>query len=302
MENEKSNEIKDEYIINDIYKKIISSIQQFIDNNKESKDILKKTLNYILNSINYIIKGYLIQISNNKYINLVNDLEKNIKQLNEKEKRLLEKISHLEFELITNKKINEKNTPIKQEEYESIIKKLKKKFQEEKELYKLNEIKYIDRIEELAKLNKELNIQIENLENEILNNSNNSNSLIKNSFTFYKSKTPKKNYSINYFGKKKFNFSSIKEIKDYDSSLNSNLSSPKYIDIKKKYSIENKLRLYKLYQKNKHTNLQNKFFINQNNDKFNFIIKNNGKNIKHLLPRNPFERKEKHYYSAFLKY
>ena len=164
---------------------------------------------------------------------MVNDLEKNIKQLNEKEKRLLEKISHLEFELITNKKINEKNTPIKQEEYESIIKKLKKKFQEEKELYKLNEIKYIDRIEELAKLNKELNIQIENLENEILNNSNNSNSLIKNSFTFYKSKTPKKNYSINYFGKKKFNFSSIKEIKDYDSSLNSNLSSPKYIDYKK---------------------------------------------------------------------
>ena len=302
MEYENSNKINDEYngiIINDIYNKIIFSIKQFIDNNKESKDKLEKTLNYILNSINYIIKGYLIQFSKNKYINLINDLEKNIKELNEKEKRLLEKISYLEFELITNKKINEKNKPIKQEEYESIIKKLKKKFQDEKELYKLNEIKYIDRIEELTKLNKELNKEIENLQNERLNNSN---SFIKNSSTFYKSKTPKKNYSINFFEKKKFNFSSVKDINDIDYSLNSNLSSPKYIDIKKKYSIENKLRLYKLYQKNKHSNLQSKFFINQNNDKFNFIIKNNGKNIKHLLPRNPFERKEKHYYSAFLKY
>ena len=38
------------------------------------------------------------------------------------------------------------------------------------------------------------------------------------------------------------------------------------------------------------------------NDNFNFIIKNISKNIKHLLPKNPFEMKEKHYYSAFLKH
>ena len=71
MEYENSNKINDEYngiIINDIYNKIIFSIKQFIDNNKESKDKLEKTLNYILNSINYIIKGYLIQFSKNKYI------------------------------------------------------------------------------------------------------------------------------------------------------------------------------------------------------------------------------------------
>ena len=76
----------------------------------------------------------------------------------------------------------------------------------------------------------------------------------------------------------------------------------KVIDFKSKNSLQNRFRLYKYYQKNKNTDLQNKFFINQNYDKFNYIINNNNKHIKHLSPRNPFDRKEKHYYSAFLKY
>ena len=117
-------------------------------------------------------------------------------------------------------------------------------------------------------------------------------------------KLSKKGNSYNNIFKKKIN--------NYSTGDENNISrlnefsyynqSSKYFEFNNKNSIDDKFRLYKYYQKNKNTNLQNKFFINQNYDKLNYIINNNSKNIKHLLPRNPFDKKEKHYYSAFLKY
>ena len=292
--------------ITNILKNIISLIELFIKNNIESPILIENTLNYIYSHIENIINGNFY-FTKSEYSNIINDLEEKLKEFIIKEKKYKEEISNLQFELITIQKIIEKNKPIKQEQYESIIKKLKIKFQNEKDTYKLNEIKYIDKVEELTKINRDLNKQIEELELDKIEKDQNLNNSIKvenrTNYTIYRKLSKKGNSYNNIFKKKINNYSTGDE--NNISRLNEfsyyNQSS-KYFEFNNKNSIDDKFRLYKYYQKNKNTNLQNKFFINQNYDKLNYIINNNSKNIKHLLPRNPFDKKEKHYYSAFLKY
>ena len=292
--------------ITNILKNIISLIELFIKNNIESPILIENTLNYIYSHIENIINGNFY-FTKSEYSNIINDLEEKLKEYIIKEKKYKEEISNLQFELITIQKIIEKNKPIKQEQYESIIKKLKIKFQNEKDTYKLNEIKYIDKVEELTKINRDLNKQIEELELDKIEKDQNLNNSIKvenrTNYTIYRKLSKKGNSYNNIFKKKINNYSTGDE--NNISRLNEfsyyNQSS-KYFEFNNKNSIDDKFRLYKYYQKNKNTNLQNKFFINQNYDKLNYIINNHNKNIKHLLPRNPFDKKEKHYYSAFLKY
>ena len=293
--------------ITTLLKNIISLIELFIKNNIESPILIENTLNYIYSHIENIINGNFY-FTKSEYSNIINDLEEKLKEYIIKETKYREEISNLQFELITTQRIIEKNKPIKQEQYESIIKKLKIKFQNEKDTYKLNEIKYIDKVEELTKINRDLNEQIKELEldkkdkEQILNNT------IKveyrTNYNCYRNLSKKGKSYNNIFKRRIKNCSthndenSVSKGKDF-SYYN---QSSKFLEFQKKNSIDGKFRLYKYYQKNKNTDLQKKFFINQNQDKLNYIINNNNKNIKNLLPRNPFDRKEKHYYSAFLKY
>ncbi len=292
---ENNNNNSQENSSENLLKKILLILENYIDNNLESKEKLEKTLCYILDCIENIIQGNYVIFSNSEYLNIIQELEIKLKEYNEREKQLIEENSILQFEIISCQKILEKNKPIKKEEYELIIKKLKKKFQEEKSLYKLNEIRYFDKIKELTKINRDLNKKIEELETEKLEKK-------KRTISAYNKKNnnfQKGNSSINIFHKNT-SFDNNNSIKTINESFD--FYKKKYIDFKSKNSLQNRFRLYKYYQKNKNTDLQNKFFINQNYDKFNYIINNNNKHIKHLLPRNPFDRKEKHYYSAFLKY
>ena len=298
-ENEENNEINNnnsqENSSENVLKKILLILESYIDNNLESKEKLEKTLCYILDCIENIIQGNYVIFSNSEYLNIIKELEIKLKEYIEREKQLIEENSILQFEIISCQKILEQNKTIKKEEYELIIKKLKKKFQEEKSLYKLNEIRYFDKIKELTKINRDLNKKIEELESEKLEKKKRTiSALNKKNNNFQKG-----NSSMNIFHKNT-SFDINNSIKTINESFD--FYKKKVIDFKSKNSLQNRFRLYKYYQKNKNTDLQNKFFINQNYDKFNYIINNNNKHIKHLLPRNPFDRKEKHYYSAFLKY
>ena len=308
--NPNSNNTEDNSIGN-LFTNIVTTIEHFIDNNIDSEEKvlnLEKSLKYMLISIKNIIKGNYYNFSKSQYSNIINELEYKINELYEKEREYKDEISNLQYELISNQKFFEVNKPIKQETYESIIKKLKKKFREEKDLYKLNEIKYIDKIEDLSKVNRDLSKKIEDLEIEKSDLSQSLNSTtIKigkriNSAYYKRNQILKGKSTLNVFKNKTPMSVSPDVNKKNENILYNNFRSNKFIDFKKKKAMDNRFRLYKLYQKNKNTDLQNKFLINQNYDKFNFIINTNNKNIKHLLPRNPFERKEKHYYSAFLKY
>ena len=306
-ESENQNELNpNENRITNLLKNIISLIELFIKNNIESPILIENTLNYIYSHVENIINGNFY-FTKSEYSNIINDLEEKLKEFIIKEKKYKEEISNLQFELITTQKIIEKNKPIKQEKYESIIKKLKKKFKNEKDIFKLNEMQYIDKVEELTKINRDLNKQIEDLEIDKIEKEQNLNNTIKvenrTNYSFNRKLTKKGNSYNNIFKRKinnctqndDNNVSKLNEFSYYN-------QSSKFLEFKKKNAIDDKFRLYKYYQKNKNTDLQKKFFINQNYDKLNYIINNNNKNIKHLLPRNPFYRKEKHYYSAFLKY
>ena len=105
-----------------VLKKILLILENYIDNNLESKEKLEKTLCYILDCIENIIQGNYIIFSNSEYLNIIKELEIKLKDYIEREKQLIEENSILQFEIISCQKILEQNKTIKKEEYELIIK------------------------------------------------------------------------------------------------------------------------------------------------------------------------------------
>ena len=195
--------------ITTLLKNIISLIELFIKNNIESPILIENTLNYIYSHVENIINGNFY-FTKSEYSNIINDLEEKLKEFIIKEKKYKEEISNLQFELITTQRIIEKNKPIKQEQYESIIKKLKKKFKNEKDIFKLNEMQYIDKVEELTKINRDLNKQIEDLEIDKIEKEQYLNNPIKvenrTNYSFYRKLTKKGNSYNNIFKRKINNY------------------------------------------------------------------------------------------------